>query len=190
MKRLTKTYKDGTHGVSDEWEDRENSYAYKDALIESVGQYEDLELTPEQIREIDRLYASKCKEVAELQEKIEELNLEYNLKSDILKRVERSNVDFIDEIMMFRGKIADGKLIELPCKLGTNVYLLNTLGNKENWRVYKRKVSKFVYQQYRCKRIEVHFEEGRGYTLDGAFGDTVFLSRKEAEQALKRMKGE
>ena len=67
MNRLTKTYKDGTHGVSDEWEDRENSYAYKDALIESVGQYEDLELTPEQIRTVDNLYAAKCREVSELQ---------------------------------------------------------------------------------------------------------------------------
>ena len=121
----------------------------------ALKEYEDLGLTPDQIKEVDRLYSEKCKEVAEYQKKIE-----------------------------------DGRLIELPYKLGTNVYLLNTLGNKENWRVYKRKVSKFVYQQYRCKRIEVHFEEGRGYTLDGAFGDTVFLSRKEAEQALKRMKGE
>jgi len=29
--------------------------------------YEDLGLTPEQIREVDRLYSEKCKEVAELQ---------------------------------------------------------------------------------------------------------------------------
>ena len=73
MKRLTKTYKDGTHGVSDEWEDRENSYAFKDALIELVGQYEDLELTPKLIRKIDHLYAEKCKEVEELEKEISEL---------------------------------------------------------------------------------------------------------------------
>ena len=72
MNRLTKTYKDGTHGVSDEWEDRENSYAFKDALIESVGQYEDLELTPEHIGEVDRLYSEKCKEVAELKKELDE----------------------------------------------------------------------------------------------------------------------
>ena len=72
MNRLTKTYKDGTHGVSDEWEDGENSYAFKDALIESLGKYEDLELTPEQIREIDRLYSGKCKEVAELKKELDE----------------------------------------------------------------------------------------------------------------------
>lgn len=33
--------------------------------IDKLGQYEDTGLTPEQIREIDRLYAEKCKEVAE-----------------------------------------------------------------------------------------------------------------------------
>ena len=31
-----------------------------------LAQYEDLGLTPEQIREVDRLYAEKCREVAEL----------------------------------------------------------------------------------------------------------------------------
>ena len=38
---------------------------YLKERIENI-KYEDLELTPEQIRGIDRLYASKCKEVAEL----------------------------------------------------------------------------------------------------------------------------
>lgn len=32
-----------------------------------LGEYEDTGLTPEQIREIDRLYTEKCREVAELQ---------------------------------------------------------------------------------------------------------------------------
>lgn len=66
MNRLSKTYEDGTHGVSDEWSARQKSYVFKDALIESVGKYEDLGLTPDQIREVDRLYAEKCREVAEL----------------------------------------------------------------------------------------------------------------------------
>ena len=166
------------------------TYGLRSEIIQALGEYEDLELTPEQIREIDRLYSDKCKEVAELQEKIKELKLEYKLESDILKKVERSNVDLIDEIMMYRGKIADGSLIELPCKVGDTVYILNTYCNRENWKIYKRKVSKFVYEQYRCKRVEIYFQEGRGYVLDGMIGDTVFLTREEAEQALQRMKGE
>ena len=38
--------------------------------IDRLGQYEDTGLTPEQIREIDRLYAEKCKEVAEYRERL------------------------------------------------------------------------------------------------------------------------
>lgn len=43
MKRLTKTYLDGTHGASDNLPCGENSYDYKSLLLEKLGKYEDLE---------------------------------------------------------------------------------------------------------------------------------------------------
>ena len=43
MERLTKTYSDGTHGASDSLPCGENSYDYKNLLIEKLGKYEDLE---------------------------------------------------------------------------------------------------------------------------------------------------
>lgn len=43
MKRLTKTYSDGTHGASDSLPCGENSYDYKNLLIEKLGKYEGLE---------------------------------------------------------------------------------------------------------------------------------------------------
>lgn len=43
MKRLTKTYLDGTHGASDNLPCGENSYDYKNLLLEKLGKYEDLE---------------------------------------------------------------------------------------------------------------------------------------------------
>lgn len=43
MERLTKTYSDGTHGSSDSLPCGENSYDYKNLLIERLGKYEDLE---------------------------------------------------------------------------------------------------------------------------------------------------
>lgn len=43
MSRLTKTYSDGTHGASDSLPCGENSYDYKNLLIEKLGAYEDLE---------------------------------------------------------------------------------------------------------------------------------------------------
>ena len=43
MEKLTKTYSDGTHGASDSLPCGENSYDYKNLLIEKLGKYEDLE---------------------------------------------------------------------------------------------------------------------------------------------------
>lgn len=43
MERLTKTYSDRTHGASDSLPCGENSYDYKNLLIERLGKYEDLE---------------------------------------------------------------------------------------------------------------------------------------------------
>ena len=43
MERLTKTYSDGTHGASESLPCGENSYAYKNLLIEKLCKYEDLE---------------------------------------------------------------------------------------------------------------------------------------------------
>lgn len=43
MDRLTKTYSDGTHGASDDLPCGENSYDYKNLLIDKLGKYEDLE---------------------------------------------------------------------------------------------------------------------------------------------------
>lgn len=56
MERLTKTYSDGTHEASDSLPCGENSYDYKNLLIERLGKYEDLE-------EQDRLVILPCKYV-------------------------------------------------------------------------------------------------------------------------------
>lgn len=44
MKRLTKTYDDGTFGPADNLEHGENSHAYKRDLIDALGKYEEKEL--------------------------------------------------------------------------------------------------------------------------------------------------
>ena len=43
MERLTKTYSDGTHGAADNLPCGENSYKYKELLLEALGKYEDAE---------------------------------------------------------------------------------------------------------------------------------------------------
>lgn len=43
MTRLTKTYEDGTYGVADDLPCGENSYDFKNLLIQTLGKYEDAE---------------------------------------------------------------------------------------------------------------------------------------------------
>lgn len=57
-----------------EWLDEETKtevtivhYNMRDAMVR-LGVYEDTGLTPEQIREIDKLYAEKCRELAEVKQ--------------------------------------------------------------------------------------------------------------------------
>ncbi len=132
---------------------------------EKLAQYEDLGLTPEQIREVDRLYAEKCKEVAEYQKKIE-----------------------------------DGRLIELPCKVGDTVYLISNPINVTN---YENDEDDETLKIFDCKISSITFYNTSNQIRlcwDGEFvayylstediGRVVFLTHEEAEQALQRMKGE
>lgn len=43
MERLTKTYSDWSHGAADNLPCGENSYQYKELLLETLGKYEDLD---------------------------------------------------------------------------------------------------------------------------------------------------
>ena len=45
------------------------SSSKKQDLVDRLSEYEDTGLTPEQIRQIDDLYAEKCREVAELRKR-------------------------------------------------------------------------------------------------------------------------
>ena len=64
MKRLTHERANGIK--SGYW-----SPEKKQDLIDRLAEYEDTGLTPDQIREIDRIYSEKCREVAELQKAAE-----------------------------------------------------------------------------------------------------------------------
>lgn len=51
-----------------------------------LAEYEEIGLTPEQIREVDKLYAEKCKEVAALNKELEELRIRKYKKKSMLRR--------------------------------------------------------------------------------------------------------
>lgn len=90
----------------------------------------------------------------------------------------------------------EGRLVELPCKVGDTLYITEP-------RIYNYKKHEGV-QQGVCKCYElddrwgwvvkVELDEGEPHTLYfynfSSFGKTVFLTREEAEAALKGVEGE
>jgi hypothetical protein len=124
-------------------------------ILERLGKYEDLGLEPSQLAEIDRLYQSKCEEVVALKKEVAE----------------------------YQQKIADGRMVELPCAFGDTIYdIYEFLENR-----YAPEIMK-----YKADAIEIKKDKhGIVFCIESTmfrpeeFGKSVFLSEEEAEQALK-----
>ena len=103
-----------------------------------------------------------------------------------------------DKLAEYEDLEEQGLLLKLPCKIGDTVYQipskanydLNVLhGYYEHNRVYHQKVSKIVLDgEYWYLECDKDREYGTGrICLDRFFGETWFLTKEEAEQALKRL---
>lgn len=73
------------------------------------------------------------------------------------------------------------KIIELPCKAGDTVYSIHTNHNGEQ-KIYSIRIQKIELSTY---GIEFKSIAMIGQIHESDFGKTVFLTREEAEQALK-----
>lgn len=73
--------------------------------------------------------------------------------------------------------------IKLPCKIGTEVYGVSTpCGGCEH---YSNSLKEALNTCRRCKKKEV-ISFGFSYDCIGEFGKTVFLTKEEAEAALRK----
>ena len=76
----------------------------------------------------------------------------------------------------------DGRLIELPCKVGGTVYRLNLLKNE----IFESVIETIALGE---AGFSCHYENGDWF-LDYHIGKTVFLTREEAECALEGRRSE
>lgn len=94
-----------------------------------------------------------------------------------------------------------GRLIELPCKVGDDVYFipsktnykLNVLNHlEENNRVYHQNIERItIAKKYYIVECDADREYGTGrYFINDSFGETWFLTKEEAEAKLEELKGE
>ncbi len=179
MKRLTKTYLDGTHGASDSLPCGENSYDYKNLLIEKLGKYEDLE------ERLNKVYGD-CDGLLESMIELLEEHSGVDIPDDTVKALLLTNkaVDFYKEC---EDLDVQDRLVKLPCKVGDTVYKPNPVTLKE---IVEIKIdSMFI--------TETNFNiSGRTTKMKYSFcctpkdfGKTVFLTKSEAEAKLKGMRG-
>ncbi len=145
-----------------------------------LAEYEDIGLSPVQIKEVDRLYAEKCKELTELQR-------------SYLSGMELAQIwAGMEKLKEYRRLEEQGKLLRLPCAVGDTIYVipsnvnykLNIIsGHSENNRVYEQvvdriEIGKYGYLLSTC--------DGMASVVEESYKATWFLTREEAEAALKK----
>lgn len=87
----------------------------------------------------------------------------------------------MEKLARYEELAEQGLLLKLPCKVGDKIYQIE---------------DEYIYE-FNAKEIEIRMEDGEyifcidwmDYKVDD-FGKTVFLTKAEAEKALKEMKGE
>lgn len=81
-----------------------------------------------------------------------------------------------------------GKLLKLPCAVGDIIYEVS-YENRE-FLIKEHTVKEFVYRKYRFPRIEIYCENENGFLVCNSIGkldEFLFLTRQEAEAALKKL---
>ena len=80
-----------------------------------------------------------------------------------------------------------GRLVKLPCKVGDTVYKVN----KASKKVSQHKVIKFEIDKADATSYTMQiFFENFDFCFLHHFGETVFLTKSEAEQKLKEMESD
>lgn len=126
--------------------------------------------------------------LAELEDKIERGELVENTVVTYVNMGRCNSKTLIDKALKFdelKAKLENGTLIELPCKVGDTVWLI------ENYNILELNCFGFVINED-SKSITAYIKEPffiRQINLR-YFNETVFLTKAEAENKLKELKGE
>lgn len=94
----------------------------------------------------------------------------------------------MEKLYKYETSEEEGRLVVLPCKVGDTVYVI------ENRRIKAFKVNIIELKHKVFGNITYYFEKPSrrgclyGY-YDSEFGDNWFITREEAEKALKEMEG-
>ena len=100
--------------------------------------------------------------------------------------------DCVKKLAEYETAEDEGRLVVLPCKPWDKVYalfIIDVIDKKPIYKIFQTKVTKITIDRF---RVLFSFEtlDQNKYNSERtmeAFGETVFLTREEAEKALKEM---
>ena len=100
----------------------------------------------------------------------------------------------IDKLAEYENAEEEGRLVVLPCKPWDKVYALfivDVIDKKPIYKIFQAKVTKITIDRFRVLFSFKTLDENKynSETTMEAFGETVFLTKEEAEKALKEMEG-
>ena len=97
---------------------------------------------------------------------------------------EANIICFLEQLKTYKNLEEQGRLLILPCVIGTTVY------NTKWWDDIEEKVKVNGKTFYRTTHKHKVSKSKFSFSDIDDFGKTVFLTREEAEAALEKMKGE
>ena len=160
MERLT-YFKDGY------WRVNFSGVQYQADFVDRLAAYEDTGLYPESVEELKLSMMGKA---------ISEITEFEGLPIDRIRELAEAD--------------KDGRVVVLPCKVGDTVWIVGAVR-----KLYSAKVRTFFCgnpSAVRGRDLDGHIHMIRTTECDipmQEFGKTVFLSREEAEKALREMEG-
>ena len=92
--------------------------------------------------------------------------------------------DVIDKLAEYENLEEQGRLVKLPCKIGTKVYDITWWDNVQEKVVVKGKTYYRTVHKHKVTKLPFTYSD-----IDN-FGKTVFLTKAEAEAKLKELRGE
>lgn len=175
MERLTERWCKGMvriKGCSTGYPDKERKGAPAANAIVHLADYEDTGMTPKQVRLISNV--------------LQEVGETYNCWFDYVVNCVLEN-SHLKELAQAEK---DGRLVVLPCKMGDTVWCIS----KSYKTISQYTVAGYLNDGFRWKvRMTKTIPSWVGnkmehkYVAFNSFGKTVFLTREEAEAALKKM---
>lgn len=101
----------------------------------------------------------------------------------------RQLAEWLIELKEYKQLEEQGLLLKLPCKVGDTVYLIDEIEKEFDRKTIVTGIEIDEDMIFIMISDGVQCFSSSSYTIDD-FGETVFLTQAEAEEALKKMKSE